>query len=702
MRAPRLAALELRRFGRGRLPRAALAAVLLLPLLYGALYLWSFWDPYDRLDRVPVALVNRDRGATVEGERLDAGGDLVRGLRRSSTFDWQEVGKREARQGVADGRYFLSLTVPADFSERLASASGDDPATSALRVRTDDSNNYLVGQISRTVFAEVRAAASSKASRRFYDRIFVSFSTLHDRTQDAADGADRLKNGIGRAGKGASDLASGLEQASRGSGDLESGASTLHSGAGELEKGSKKVANGTRKLSRKVHRFADTAQPLLSEHEDEIAEAARTVAQTAGDLHDRLDDLPAAARRAKNDARRAADALAGLHSSLCEEPVLDLTGDGPGTAAGDCPQLKQARDAAERAADVAEDTDGLVREHRKLDDLGDRLDDLEHAANRIALAAPGLDDDLDRAVRSIDKLDAGAHKVADGAKKLHSGLGTAQQAASRLDDGLGQLSSGADSLDSGMYRLADGSRKLSSGLHDGADRIPDYDDAERDARTAVMADPVDLATTDLHDAPDYGTGFAPYFVPLSLWVGAMVAYMLLPPLNRRALAVGAPAWRVALAGWLPVAAIGAAQTAVLLSVLHWGLGLQMAHGAGTAAFLLLVTVCFTALVQFLGARFGPAGRILVLALLMLQLTSSGGTYPVQTSPDFFNALHPLLPMSYVVDGLRRLISGGGLQPVWEACGVLAVFTCAALALTAWTARRSQVWTVERLHPELGL
>ena len=89
-----------------------------------------------------------------------------------------------------------------------------------------------------------------------------------------------------------------------------------------------------------------------------------------------------------------------------------------------------------------------------------------------------------------------------------------------------------------MFKLADGSGKLAGGLHDGAEQIPDYDKQDRDARTEVMADPVQLASRDLHKAPNYGTGFAPYFIPLSLWVGAMVAYMLIQPLNRRALAAG--------------------------------------------------------------------------------------------------------------------------------------------------------------------
>jgi putative membrane protein len=330
------------------------------------------------------------------------------------------------------------------------------------------------------------------------------------------------------------------------------------------------------------------------------------------------------------------------------------------------------------------------------------LTTLQQQAQALADRAPHLTEDLDDAVKKVNALNDGAGKVAEGAKKLHTGLGTADKGATTLDQGVGRLESGADDLNGGLFKLADGSSRLAGGLHDGAAKIPDYDERERDARTSVMADPVRLASHDLHPAPNYGTGFAPYFIPLSLWVGAMVAYMLIPPLNRRALAAGAPAWRIALAGWLPVVAVGVLQTAALLAVLHWAIGLRMVRAAGTVGFLFLVATCFAALVQWLNARFGPAGRILVLALLMLQLTSAGGTYPVQTSPGFFTALHPFLPMSYVVEALRRLITGGGLGPVWHACGVLVAFTAGALALTALSARRRQVWTLDRLHPELSL
>jgi putative membrane protein len=694
MRSPRLAALELRRFGRGKLPRAALVALLVLPLLYGALYLWSFWDPYGRLDRIPVALVNDDKGATAGGKRIAAGDDITEGLRESDVFEWHEVSDAEARAGVEDGTYYLSLTMPADFSERIASSSGDSPETGALQVRTNDANNYIVGQISRTVFSEVRQAASTKASRSFLDRIFVSFSDIHGATVKAANGADKLEGGIGKAEKGSKDLAAGLKDAKDGSGELSTGLTRLNTGAGDLEDGSKRVAAGTRKLADRVNGVDAKIGPFLEGNEKTIADTARLVADGTGAIRRNLDDLVEHAPAAAKGAHSASDVLNAVDTARCENPVL------PDSA---CADLKKARNAAADVATIADDLNTLIADQNgDLKTLDTNLAALQKQARALADRAPHLSEDLDDAVTRINQLNDGAAKVAAGAEKLHTGLGTARTGAADLDTGVGRLKAGAYDLSGGMYQLADGSRKLSDGLHDGAGKIPDYDKKARDQRTEVMADPVQLATRDLHKAPNYGTGFAPYFIPLSLWVGAMVAYMLITPMNRRALAAGASAWRIALAGWLPVVAIGVLQTVALMSVLHWAIGLQMARAAGTVGFLCLVTACFAAIVQWLNARFGAAGRILVLALLMLQLTSAGGTYPVQTSPGFFNALHPFLPMSYVVEALRRLITGGGLGPVWQACAVLLAFTAGALALTAVAARRRQVWTLDRLHPELSL
>ncbi|MCK8680424.1 YhgE/Pip domain-containing protein [Streptomyces lichenis] len=749
MRSPRLAALELRRFGRGKLPRAALVAILLLPLLYGALYLWSFWDPYGRLDKLPVALVNEDKGAKTGGEKLNAGDEITRNLRDSKVFEWHEVSDEEAREGVEEGRYYLSLTMPKDFSERIASSSGDSPETGALRVRTNDSNNYIVGQISRTVFSEIRTAASTKSSRSFLDRIFISFSDIHDATEKAAQGADDLKNGTEKAKKGSKDLSDGLTDAKKGSGELAGGITRLTSGAAELTSGSRQVADGTQLLADRVNRAAGEARPYLKDNGAQIGRSAQMVADFSQGLRNNLDLIVKWGPTGRENAHKASDDLNTVYRELCVDKTLlgkakAITGgtgtgktpgaDGPSATAGTgesagtggqlpevpgvpvtegltqadvdaqvCPKLAKAKTAAADTARVADDVHELAKDSNgDIGKLDAQLKDVQTKAQALARRAPHLDEDLAYAVTKVNELNDGARKVADGAGALYGGLATAKSGSADLDSGVGRLKQGAGDLDSGMFRLVDGSTELAGGLNDGVGKIPDYGKDERDRRTEVMADPVKLASQSLYKAPNYGTGFAPYFIPLSLWVGAMVAYMLIQPLNRRALAAGAAAWRIALAGWLPVAAIGLVQVAALMSVLHWGLGLEMARSAATMGFLALVTCCFAAIIQWLNARFGAAGRILVLALLMLQLTSAGGTYPVQTSPGFFNAIHPWLPMTYVVEALRRLISGGGMEPVWTASAVLAAFTAGALALTAISAHRRQVWTLDKLHPELSL
>ncbi|MFI9046612.1 YhgE/Pip family protein [Streptomyces sp. NPDC053427] len=733
MRSPKLAALELRRFGRGKLPRLGLVALMLIPLLYGALYLCSFWDPYSRLDKIPVALVNADRGATADGKKITAGADLAKNVKDSDTFDWEEVSAADAAKGVENGTYYLSLTVPKNFSERIASSSGDSPQTGALQVRTNDANNYIVGSISKTVFSEIRAKTSAKSSRAFLDKIFVSFSDLHDETAKAADGAGKVDKGLGTAKDKTGELADGLGKLDQGSGDVSKGAGDVSKGAGDLSNGAHKlnkgasqavgkarqlsqgagqVADGTQQLAEKVQGLAKKDLPFLREHGAEIGRKARLVADLTQDLDEDLSKLPDNSARAAAQARQNADNAAKLYRERCGALGTDP----------DCPELKGIADGTELAADAAEKVNDTIA-HTDFGQLRTKLRELHEGAVMVADQAPGIAGRADTAIGQINQLNAGAHKVsqgavrfadgiatladgsgdlADGAGKLSDGAGKVADGAGKVHSGLGDAKEGAEKLTGGLFKLKDGSNQLADGLHSGVAKIPDYDKTDRDARTEVMADPVELAAKSMHKAPNYGTGLAPYFIPLSLWVGAMVAFMLLQPLGKRALAAGAPGWRIALGSWLPAFAIGVVQVLALMAVLHWGLGLEMARSAATIGFLLLATAAFTAIIQFFGAQFGPAGRVLTLVVLMLQLTSAGGTYPVQTSPGFFAAIHPFLPMSYVVDGLRRLITGGDLGVVWQGSAVLAVFTLGALALTALTARGRQVVRMKDLHPELSL
>lgn len=743
MRVPAfsLAELELRRFFRSPLTRLALVALMVLPLLYAGLYLWSFWDPYGKISKLPVALVLDDRPATVNGTTVNAGRQLTDQLVKRKVFDWHRVDDATARGGVESGRYYMSLTIPANFSANIASPSDqeDPPRAAALQVHLNDANSYIASTLASAAFKEVAAAASGDAVKSYFGNIFVSFGKLHDQLDKAADGAnelaaglDRLEdgagqlrqglgsarsgtsqldNGLGAARKGAGTLTAGLGTAKQGADKLVAGLAKLNTGAGKLQSGGAQVAAGTQQLATKTNQVTAKLLPFLREHPQEIQTAALLVAKGAEAVADELDALPRQTAQAVADARAARKAICAYAETR--------------------PEAEPACAAAKRVEQTAKDVDTLVKKHAKdLRKVAADARKLAADARRLAADAPHLADKVQQLRDQINKLNRGAHQLASGIATLHKGIGTAyrgevqlshgigrlqggsrqlsaglvklQAGAQQLSAGLDKLYDGASQLESGLGDASKGARKLASGLEDGVNQVPDWDKSERAQRAGVMSDPVRLASRTSNKAPDYGTGFAPFFIPLALWVGAMFVYMVLRPLNPRALAAAAPAWRAMLSGLLPAAIIGIAQVLVLLGTLRFALGLTAERGLALIGFLMFSAVAFMAVIQWIYARFDAPGRVIALVLLMLQLTSAAGTYPIETSPRFFQLLQPLLPMGWMVKALRHLISGGSLTTVWQAVAVLAGYLLAGAGLTVFTAYRYRVWTVKRLHPVLKL
>ena len=701
-----LAGMELRRFLRGRLTAAALVVLAVVPLLYGALYLYAFWDPYGRLNHIPAALVVEDRVATAgDGSTVHAGRDLADELIKREVFDWQVTGEGAAEKGLESGKYQILLRIPADFSADLVTGpdAAVDPETAQLRAVSDDATNYLSGVFARTAFDEVRAAASASASAGYFDKMLIGFTDLKQQTQQAADGAGRVRDGAADAASGAGTLAGGIDDAHAGAGQLAGGLGTAGQGADDLVAGLKKLntgaeqlvsgtaaaADGGRQLATAVDGAADRIEPVLRDNAQAIEDAADLVARGADALAANIGAIDSAASRAVRDATALQDYLNGLPAGT--------------------PGLADAKALAARLAGAAQD----VRKSIDLEDLRARLRTVAATARQVAAAAPHLADDVQAAREKVDRLADGLGQLATGAEQLQGGVARAQDGAEdlrggvyrlatgarQLNGGLGELSGGGHKLADGLGDLAGGAARLASGLADGAARIPGYGDDPSD-RAGILADPVGLDRAVRHPAGTYGVGFAPYFLALALWVGAMITYMVLRPLNRRHLMSGAPVHRVALAGLLPAVAIGVVQATLLFGVVRFGLGLSPVRPLVTWGLLLLNAGVFAAVMQLIGAAFGPPGRILALALLMLQLTSSGGTYPVQTTPGFFQAIHPLLPMTYVVEALRHAIDGGPAGTVVHGGLLLVAYGLGAVLLTLVVAHRSRRLTPSALHPEL--
>ncbi|GAA1119664.1 YhgE/Pip domain-containing protein [Nocardiopsis composta] len=802
--APRLGWLSVRSFLRHPLLVAALVVLAVVPLLYTGMYLWAFWDPFGKVHNLPVALVNEDRPATADGRRVHAGKELTERLVDRGDLDWRVTDAEDAAAGVADGRYYASITVPADFSADLVSPAdtGHDPTPAMLQVHFNDATNYIATELLTMGFREIEQAVGQTAIAEYLDTLFVGFNEIHGRTEEAAEGAGRLADGAasaedgagelddglgdaedgagelagglgdaeegagrladgaGTAQDGASQLADGAASAEDGSGDLldglesaESGASDLESGLDELHDGSVTLASGAGAASAKVdekteelNALADEWIPLLQEHSPDIESAATAVADGADVLADALEGLPVlteeeaevlsglrdrlAAHLAAHpeleeqdpalylllcDAEWAVGLAVDLHAFTTEHrddidavaadarTVADLAGELADAAPDLADDAEDARDQINELNDGLKDLAEGSRELRDgLESAHDGAQDLDDGLGRLVGGADELHDGLGDLRDGADELDSGLGSLSSGADELGSGLGELSGGAGRLSEGIAALHVGAGELDSGLGDLADGSDELAEGLDDGADEIPVFDRDSRDARGDMMSSPARLSTTHDNEVPDYGTGFAPFFLALSLWVGAMVVYMVLPGVPDRGLASTAPSWRLALSGWLPALVLGTAQGFVMVAALHLLLGLQSVNWPGLLGFLALTAAAYTAIVHWVDARFGAPGKVIVLVLLIVQITSAGGTYPLQTSPAFFQAIAPYTPMYWVVSAIRHLLSGGSGAVVLHACLVLAAYTAGALLLSWSTTAGRRTWTMSRLHPVLKI
>lgn len=773
---------ELSRFKRGKMTKIAVAVMLFIPLIYGALYLWAFQAPDKHMNELPVALVNQDVGAMNGQDPIHAGTDLADTLTEGMELKWEQVDAASAAAGVADGKYYFALTIPKDFSTNAISVGTDKPAQTMLDVQYNDSNNFLSTVLGKQAMAQVRDAVAEQLGEQTSSTLLVGLNdagtglraaadgsaevskgidsakdgagklvvgmnelasgsvTLNEGAQKLATGAGSLSNGVTTLADGAATLNGGAASLADGAGSLASGVNALSSGANSLATGSDTLAAGSDELAAKLNASISGAQQLdtgaagLSGSTATLSASAAKLAGSATTLATGADSVSAGAAETSKQLAALIAGVAGMPADTPASAVLDglktLQSQGVDPLAAGAGQVAQgarqlsAEGTTPLAAGAQKLADGAATVSNGVSTLSNGVGEAASGAQKLADGAATLNNGAsalakgaaDAATGSAD-VAAGATKVSGGAAQLSTGADSAKDGASSLAAGAATLSSGTGDLATGTTKLvdggktlADGAQKLSAGSHtltqkldDGGTAVPNDPATLLAQKAQVLANPVGVNATWDNQSPSFGVGFAPFFIALATFVGALISWLLLRALPTRALAAGASGIRAVLTGLLPALAIGLGQVLIMVAVLLWGLKMDPVYPIAMAAFIYLTTVAFLALQQMFIIVLGTAaGRVVSLVLLMLQLSSSGGTYPVETTPGFFQALHPFMPATYVVNGLRELMTGGIDSRMWISVAFLVVMTAGSLAISSWSAGRQRVWSIKRLHPELEM
>ncbi|MUM34085.1 YhgE/Pip family protein, partial [Mycolicibacterium sp. CBMA 361] len=304
---------------------------------------------------------------------------------------------------------------------------------------------------------------------------------------------------------------------------------------------------------------------------------------------------------------------------------------------------------------------------------------------------------------ALDQVGGSGQQLTDKLNQLRNGAQQLATGNAQLASGIVQLDDGARQLKSGTSQLKDGSHELATKLGDGAKQVPTWTQQQKEAIADTIGGPVILDSSHENGAPNFATGMAPFFLTLALFFGALVLWMVLRPLQNRPIAAEVLAIRVVLASYLPAAVIALCQAVILYCVVRFALGMEVAHPVAMLGFMMLVSLAFVAATQAINALVGPAvGRVLIMALLMLQMVSAGGMYPVETTSRPFQVLHMYDPMTFGVNGLRQLILGGIDGRLWQAIIVLVGIWLGALGISSLCARRNRTWNLIRLLPAIKM
>ena len=535
MSVVRVALVELKRLTSGVLPVLVLFAMSCIPLLYGSLYLYGNWDAYGNVNGIVGALVVEDEGAKdASGNDLNTGADVKKSLLDAGTFDWKSVETRDkAVQGVSDGTYDFALVIPKDFSARLVSTGSFkpdekgntgpiNPQAAGLEIITNDANNYVLTNIVTKAGTAVRDSVASKVGDKTANALLASFTTIHGKMNEAADGADKinantvklsdamtqLADGTGTLNDGAVKLADGSEQLVDGSSRLIEGQNKLADGSSQLADGAGTLNQGAGKVNDGAVKLADGSSTLANGASDthngasQLADGSAALANGTGSLKKGANDLA-------QGAQQVADGTHSLKNALDQDGVRQL----PGTLTAMCQNLNSIDTSAPSGdfgtdlsntvvSKVAEDTRQklapLVESGSISQETADAIVANINSEQTKSAVASANDQALKNHLAQhgqagsdvLAKLQtlkndncvatgesAAAQKLStliDGVDKLDSGATAVAQGAGTLRDGITKLDSGATTLADGSAKLADGTGKVADGastLNNGAAQL---------------------------------------------------------------------------------------------------------------------------------------------------------------------------------------------------------------------------------------
>ena len=604
--------------------RLSVLGITLIPALYAFIYLMSVWDPASRTGDLPAAIVNLDQGTQVNGQTVNVGNDLTLQLKEKKTFGFAEVADMaQAKADVRDGKTLFALIIPADFSQKAMSAS--EAGVGKVVVYASEGNNYAGAGLAKRFAAELAHQVNETLNEKRWTAVLGTAAS-------STDSLTRLRAGVDQLLVGARQLDGGMSQAHHSAGKLADGSARFSDNVTAMAEGVKQLGSGAQALQAKSPPASDLQ--ALKAGAAQLASAQADMQRGMGQLEDGAFKLSSGAVQLRDQSK-----------------AIPLIG-------------------AKVGAGASQVSDGAAQLHAGLRTANENQVKLTASTQSLSKAVDQTADGFAAYAAGVGVL---ASRFPPDAKldELAGGGATLAHAVKQLDAGLTQLGSGASQLVLGLDTLATSLPSGAPGLAGSASGLANSVEPQIEIDAPVK---------------NNGMGFAPNFIPVALWLGAVMTAFIFHLRRLPAAAQSHSAVALLMGKMTVLGSINLMQTACVLLMSAVLLGIQPAHLGGLALTMLVASSTFMHHILGLVRAFGDAGKAVALILLILQLSAAGGTMPIELTNDFFRTVSPWVPFTWAVKAVRASAFGAYGSDWGAALAVLMVFALAAFLVATYVGK----------------
>ena len=665
-----------------------IVGLIFLPSMYAWPNILSSWDPYGHTNNIKVAVTSEDAGTTVDGKELNLGNSLVEGLKNNKNLDWQFVSnKEEAENGVRIGDYYASIVVPKNFSQDMTSVSRTEPKRATIEYTVNEKINAISPKITNSG----ASAIANNISKNFVETANgIIFEKLHEagiKFEENLPSIEKAKEEIFKLNDNFSTYESTLSELI---GKVEYGYNILNNVQNTLPE-IDRVATNSIMIADKagitinnIQGFNERLLPIINSHlnvVEEVSKEANVIAKELQKKPDKTEEIKA--RQKALDSRLQASTerlqlvknIFEYFNKLSNERLFNNQLERVTTLSNDITAIKEVNNNIYNKMDHYDEIADTVKE--EFVNKSARINEVSSNMNSKlnVEVAPLISQVLSKAEVNIDKVSgiiAGAQGELPAVERK---LSETEVKISNAYGKLLSLQAQMPSAKSKIQKLTDEIKKADSGID--KNQLFNLLKVDYKQQAEFFANPVKLQENKLYHIENYGSAMTPFYTVLSIWVGSLLMSSLLTTKVEDEENKYKPYQKYFGRGLLFVI-ISLFQTLIITLGDMYVLGTQATSPYRFVLYALLISLLFSSIIYTIVCILGNVGKAVCIVLLVLQLGSSGGTFPIQMTSEFFQALYPKVPFTYSISLLREAVGGVYIPAVERDIKILFIYLIAVL------------------------